>query len=977
MDVAMKLKVQPSVVCRFAPEPPGAYARMADNYKHPAARERKFRRRRSWSLVPVIVATFLFLFLVGVQSARAQQTVTSATVSGRVEDAGGAGVTGASLVAINLETNQKQTATSDADGRYRFPYLQVGSYNLAIEAEGFAPLTKQLTVTVGQALDLPLKLDVAGVSAQVDVSTDVPMIETVRTQVTETIRPAEINALPLNGRNFLDLALLVPGVSATNTGSNQRFAETSAVPGQGISIAGQRNLFNSFVVDGVSANDDAADLTGTYYGEEVINQFQVITSGSIAEFGRASGGVVNIITKSGTNEWRGNLYGFARNQRFDARNPLALTKDLLTQAQYGASLGGPIKRDHTFVFTNFEQTRRNYSAVITIAPSAVVTINKRLDALGYQGLRLATGVVPASFDTTNFFARVDHKLNDRNQLNARYSLYHITANNARTVGGLNDVSRGSGLDDTDQTVAVNNITTLNSRTLNEARFQFTSSRLGAPVNDTIGPAVGISGVANFGTATSSPLAREIKLFEVVDNVSTQLGAHSPKVGVDFLHNRVNIDFPGAVQGVYAFNSLANFLTGNYSTFQQAFGVPSQSQSNPNVGFFAQDEWRVRSNFTINAGLRYDLQFLPQPIQTDTNNIAPRLGFAYAPGDRKTVIRASFGIYYDRIPLRATSNALQRDGSKYVVVQLAPTQASAPVFPHVLASQPATFITKPNITRIDPNIESSYSEQANVQLERELSGNASISVGYLHLRTLHIIASRNVNVPTVPASTGVPNLGRPDPNWGNISRFESSGDSYYNGLVLSFNQRAARWANVRVSYTLSRTIDDAGNFFFSTPQNNFNLRDDLGRSDNDQRHRLVVSGSFEAPRQGKEAGVRRALQGFQLSYIYTYASRLPFNVLLGSDRNFDTNNNDRPVGVGRNTGRGFDFASFDLRLSRRFRLNERVGLDVLAEGFNLLNRANFGVPNNTFGAGPTPVATFGQPTAAFDPRQLQFGLKVNF
>lgn len=935
--------------------------------------ERRRTRFPKSGIAPIILS----LFLPGAVCVHAQQTVTSATLSGRIEDAGGAVVSGASLTATSVETNQQQTTTSDYNGRYRFPYLQVGSYKLSIEAQGFAPLTKELTVTVGQALDFPLRLDVAGVSAQVNVSTNVPMIETVRTQVTETIRPAEINELPLNGRNYLDLALLIPGVSPTNTGSNQRFAETSAVPGQGISIAGQRNLYNSFVVDGVSANDDAADLTGTYYSEEVINQFQVITSGGIAEFGRASGGVVNILTKSGTNDWRGSLYGFARNQRFDARNPLASPKDLLTQAQYGATIGGPIKQDRTFFFTNFEQTRRNYSAVLTIAPSAVVTINNRLNSVAYKGPRLGTGVVPASFDTTNFFARVDHKLNDRNQLSARYGLYHITADNSRTVGGLNAVSRGSGLDDTDQTVAVSNITTINSRTLNEARFQFTNSRLGAPINDVIGPAVGISGVANFGTATSSPLARHINLFEAVDNVSTQRGAHSPKVGMDFLYNRVNIGFPGAIQGVYAFNSLNNFLTGNYSTFQQAFGAPSQVQSNPNVGFFGQDEWRVRSNFTVNAGLRYDLQFLPNPIQTDTNNLAPRLGFAYAPGDRKTVIRASFGIYYDRIPLRATSNALQRDGSKYVVVQLAPTQAGAPVFPNVLAAKPTALPTKPNITRIDPNIEASYSEQANVQVERELPGNALISVGYLHLRTLHIIASRNVNVPTVPAAAGIPNLGRPDPNWGNIGRFESAGDSYYSGMVVSFNKRAARWANLRVSYTLSKTTDDAGNFFFSTPQNNFNLRDDLGRSDNDQRHRLVVSGAFQVPPEGKKEGLRRTLQGFQLSYIYTYASRLPFNVLLGSDRNFDTNNNDRPVGVGRNTGRGFDFASFDLRLSRRIRLTERVGLDVLAEGFNLFNRANFGVPNNTFGAGTTPLATFGQPTAAFDPRQFQFGLKVSF
>ena len=936
-----------------------------------------FKRRRS--LVPGsgIVPIILSLFLLSAVCIRAQQTVTSGTLSGRIEDASGAVVSGASLTAINLETNQKQTATTDYNGRYRFPYLQVGRYKLSVEAQGFETLTKELTVTVGQALDLSLKLDVAGLSAQVKITTDVPMIETVRTQVTETIHPGEINELPLNGRNYLDLALLVPGVSPTNTGSNQRFAETSAVPGQGISVAGQRNLYNSFVVDGVSANDDAADLTGTYYSEEVINQFQVITSGGIAEFGRASGGVVNIITKSGTNYWHGSIYGFARNQRFDARNPLAPRKDLLTQAQYGASISGPIKQNRTFFFTNFEQTRRNYSAVITIAPLAVATINNRLNAVGYKGPLLGTGVVPASFDTTNFFARIDHKLNDRNQLNARYSLYHITAENSRTVGGLNAVSRGSGLNDTDQTLAVSDIATLSSRTLNEARVQFTHSRLDAPINDSIGPAVGISGVANFGTATSSPLARDINLFEAVDNVSTHRGAHSPKVGLDFLYNRVNILFPGALQGVYAFNSLSNFVTGNYSTFQQAFGAPSQYQSNPNVGFFGQDEWQISSNLTVNAGLRYDLQFLPDPIQTDSNNIAPRLGFAYALGDRKTVIRASFGIYYDRIPLRATSNALQRDGSKYVVVQLAPTQAGAPVFPNVLAVQPATFITKPNITRIDPNIEASYSEQANVQVERELSGNAVVSVGYLHLRSLHIIASRNVNVPTVPASAGVPNLGRPDPNWGNIGRFESAGDSYYNGLVVSFNKRAARWANMRVSYTLSKTTDDAGNFFFSTPQNNFNLREDMGRSDNDQRHRLVVSGSFQAPETGKEEGMRRALHGFQLSYIYTYASRLPFNILLGSDRNFDTSNNDRPLGVGRNTGRGFDFASLDMRLSRRFRITERLGLEVMAEGFNLFNRANFGVPNNTFGSGVSPLATFGQPTAAFDPRQLQFGLKLSF
>jgi hypothetical protein len=906
-----------------------------------------------------------------------QQNVTSATLTGSIQDAGAAVVSGASVSARHLETNQQTTTTSDREGRYRFPYLRTGIYDLTIEAPGFATITRQLTLSVGQALDMPVRLEVAGVSAQVNIDSSVPMIETVRTQITETIRPREINELPLNGRNYLDLALLVPAVSSTNTGSNQRFAETSAVPGQGISIAGQRNLYNSFIVDGVSANDDAADLTGSYYSEEVIDQFQVVTSGGIAEFGRASGGVVNILTRSGTNDWRGGFYGFLRNQRFDARNPLAPTKDLLTQAQYGATISGPIRHDRTFFFTNFEQTRRNYSAVLTISPNAVATINNRLRAVNYPGPLINTGVVPASFDTTNFFGRIDHKINDRNDLSARYSLYHINAVNSRTVGGLNAVSRGTGLNDTDQTVQVNNVTTLSSRTVNEARFQYTNSRLDAPVNDEIGPAVGIAGVANFGTATFSPLGRDIDLFEAVNNVSTQRGDHSLKAGAGFLYNRVKILFPGAVQGVYNFSSLSNFLSGNYVSYQQAFGVPEQSQSNPNFGVFVQDEWRVRPSFTINAGLRYDAQFLPDPIQTDSNNVSPRLGIVYAPGDRKTVIRASFGLYYDRIPLRATSNALQRDGSKFIIAQLSPTQPGAPVFPNVLAVQPATLPTKPNITRIDPNIEASYSQQANLQVERELPGNTVVSLGYLYLRARHLILSRNVNVPTVPASAGIANLGRPDPNWGNISRFESSGNSSYDGMVVSLNQRATSWSSLRVSYTFSKTIDDAGNFFFSSVQNNFNIRDDRGLSDNDQRHRLVISGSLEVPDHKKPTGLQRVLCGFQLGYIFTYASALPFNVLLGSDRNFDTNNNDRPLGVGRNTGRGFDYASLDLRLSRRFRLTERVDLQLLAEGFNVLNRSNFGVPNNTFGAGVNPLPSFGRPTQAFDPRQFQFGMRVSF
>src|SRR5262249_26691711 len=214
--------------------------------------------------------------------------------------------------------------------------------------------------------------------------------------------------------------------------------------------------------------------------------------------------------------------------------------------------GGPLVRDRSFVFSNFEQTRRNDSNVITISPANVASINSRLDEIGFKGPRIETGVVPGGFDSSNFFLRIDHRLNDANQFMVRYSLYDVSAINSRTVGGLNSVSRGSALDNLDQTIAGGNVTTLTPRALNEVRLQYPRIRLSAPTNDEIGPAVNVSGVASFGTATFSPLARDTDLYEFTDSVTLQRSEHSIKTGADLLYNRVDILFPGALQGVYTF-----------------------------------------------------------------------------------------------------------------------------------------------------------------------------------------------------------------------------------------------------------------------------------------------------------------------------------------------------------------------------------------------------------------------------------------
>jgi len=932
--------------------------------------------------------------------AHAQETINYASVAGRVTDPQGAVVPGAVVTARRTETNLTAETMTDAEGRFRFPYLRVGQYELRVRVPGFVDGVRKLTLTLGAAFDVPVSLTVAAVDSVITVSGESTMLEAARSQIAGTVAQIEIERLPMNGRNFLDLALLVPGVTPTNIGSTQLFPETSAVPGQGISVNSQRNLSNSFIVDGLSANDDAAGLSGIPYGIDAVEQFQVVTSGAQAELGRALGGYINVVTKSGANVRHGTLYGFFRDDNFNARNALLDEKLPMNQQQYGASLGGPLRRNRTFYFANFEQRLLDQTGLVTIAQANVPVINAQLAATGYRGAPITTGVYPNPVHSATLLGKVDHHVSGSDQLSVRYSLYHVTSDHSRGAGALLAPSASAGLDNIDHSIAFGNTWTLSSRTVNETRAQVAYGDLKAPATDPIGPAVSIGGVASFGTASGSPTRRTNTMYQIADNLSHQAGGHALRAGVDFVFNDDTITYPRSVRGSYSFQSLPNFLTGTYSGFTQTFGDPVISQTNPNVGMYVQDEWRVGTSLTVNLGLRYDLQLL-EPIDTDANNVSPRAGFAWSPAaSHDFIVRGSAGLFFDRVPLRAVANAILSAGNTTDLGQLhqpsvsglVPTQAGAPTFPNILSERLLTT-TLVDFTTMDRHLQQAYSKQASVEAERALGRERTISVGYQYLRGENLLMSVNQNVPTC-AAVGTNNGCRPISTYRNNSQYSSVAESTYHGLHVSFVQRPVAWASLRLTYTLSKSMNDVGEAFFSSPIDPTDLRRDWGRSDDDQRHRLVINGTVTTPTAQATTPWERISHGFLVSGTLQYYSALPFNITSGvpnlqgttsrplangaiASQNFDARAVDF---IPRNAGIGSDFFTLSLRLSRGFRVNDNVNVEALVEAFNLTDRVNNLTRNNNFGSGayPTnPAANFNQITAVGEPRTVQFGMRLNF
>ena len=1022
-----------------------------------------------------------------------QAQVSSGDLTGAISDSKGAAIGVAKVTASDPDRGITRSTTSGDDGEYRIPLLPPGTYTVRVEANGFSTKVLQgAVIQVGQTLRLSAQLDVGAVSTEVTVQAEPPVVETQRTQQANTIEKQRIQNLPINRRNYLDFALLAPGVVETTDLVDSTDYRVVQTPQSGLSFGGSNGRGNNVTIDGVENYLNSGGVRSSI-SQEAVQEFQINRNSFSAEFGNSFGGTINIVTRAGTNGVHGDLFGFLRQRNLEARNYFDPTKSAFTRGQYGATLSAPLQRDKTFVFLGFERLDRHETSFVPIlqdrssfgalTPSqeqlasffdhAPVPALQALGPLMRKYLitnnfpsTLAlfnnnSGEFPFSEDDNQFSARLDHSFSALDNFFFRGNFNNGASQNSQ-LGALIGFNRGRSIGTWDGAVVLGNTLIKDTHWVSETRLMFGYNKLSVTPTDKFGPDITIAGYGSFGREIFLPSTSFERHYQFQQYMDYASGHHTVKFGVDvnpvrdvvrsetFFGGRfqfgeqipLGLLLPQLTGDPNATNTLVSALTafgqqalipslsqpltalqaynlGLPTLYQQGFGDPNWSVWFKRVGLFLQDSWKVTPGLLLNAGVRYDVEGEPTPLHTKKNNFAPRVGLAWTPAPNgKTVIRAGYGIYNAQINsqianLPATLNGVQ-------IAQAAITALGIPGLLNPRTHQPLTsfdvyqtllaegVIGHRTITQQDlvqfglqpgPNAPgrvlfgitndyvNPYSQQASFEIERAI-GTVAVSAGYQFTggRRLPRILDRNLYY-TGHLADGQPTFGFYNPAILQYNVEESTANSSYHALILQATKRFSNHFALNAHYTFSKAIDEVTDFNSDfEPQDQLNANADRGLSSFDQRHRFVFSGVLES-------GAKNIwLRDFTLAPIIQASSGRPFNVQTGYD-NFGDNHPTvhRPWGAGRNIGHGPDFFVADLRLARRFPLGEdgHRNVEVTAEGFNLLNRTNFKSVNSivgTLGLADLPHPLVGHPgvptdplafTAAFDPRQFQFGVKVNF
>jgi hypothetical protein len=930
----------------------------------------------------IIAATLM------IEPAAGQSGLGSGRVEGTVMDESGSSVAEATVTARNDATALTTIQTSDPSGHFLFPYLSPGTYQVSVEKAGFK-ITQldSVVVAVGTTISLRPQLTLGSTDTKVVVTADPPLVDTTQSSISSVIGQGAIENLPLNGRDFTDFVLLTPG--ATTDG------EFGMVSFNGIS-----GNFNNYEVDGGNNNNAFFSQQigrGTIpfqFSEDIVQEFQVNTSGYEAEFGQSGGGLVNTVTKSGGNVLRGDVYYYILDSALNANdsidNQLGIVKPPNRRQQFGATVGGPLKKDKLFYLGNYEGQVRNEPVTVndSSALQTLGTPQQQNDFLAAnpsiaQILTANSGSFPRSFNQNTAFLKLNGQLTPKNAFNASYNFQRFTSPHGY-FGTPTSTGDGLSLKDgaTSHFFQFSVVSTLSPKMFNEVRFHFANDlHFDLPDSPPTAPSTVIGNPDTgyvFG-GNRFQLSTTDRRYEFSDNFTYILGRHTLRTGVDININHDRDYFVYGPGGDFHFGSLADLATGAFQFDLQSFGQSTALFTAPTYSLYVEDKYQATSKLNLNYGVRWDYQQLPQPkvcnpaftltcsIPRDKNNFAPRVGFAYSLDAKgSTVIRGSFGIFFIQEDLLDVSDALVSNGISRQFIFLTGTgfgnNAPLVTYPNALTAPPAAGAGAggQSIHVFVPNFRNPYVEQGNLTVEHRFGAKTSMSIGYVYTHGVALLGNSNgvtrqangnfgfdlnlvppdrqtdpafggsftqatVNLPNgksyiVPEFEAIDGLVSTD--FAAINAVDNSGTSVYHGMLLSLRHQSGQFLGA-VAYTFSKAIDQGTGYM-----NQFDQASQRGPSQLDQTHRLVLSGTWSP--------MMRGLKGLTVSSVVTVASGRPYTAV------FDTSNVNFSIvpGEGFNSFRGPGVRDMDLSVARIFKLNERFGLKLRAEAFNLLNHANF-------------------------------------
>jgi hypothetical protein len=1007
---------------------------------------------------------------------------STGTIQGTVTDPSGAAVPKAVVTVRNLATGETRSFTTDDSGLYVVPSLAVGHHSVSVKAAGMQATTvNDLVLEVGRTVEQDFHLALAAAATSVEISATAPVIDTSTTSVGTSVDQRTVQEIPLNGRHFLDLSLLTAGtVAPPATGYL-----SAPLRGQGsfaFFSAGNREDATNIMVNGINLNDMSQNQLTFQPSINTVQEFKVDNSTYSAQYGRNSGTIVNIATRSGTNALHGEIFEYLRNNYFDARNyfnriappgSTPVPQSPFIRNNFGADAGGPIRHDKTFFFLSYEGLRQRQGLTINqqvltadqraaAAAAGNPTVVKLLPLIPQpnSGTGLFLGSAAAGVNIDQGTANLSHSISEKDRV-SWYFAFQKDLRQEPTLGGNNIPNFGDTRQSHRQIMTINETHIFSPNIVNELRLGYNRIRIDFSPNALLNPAdfgmaigitapIGLPQISfkdiglNLGGPSNFPQGRGDYTAVLSDTVSYLRGKHSLKFGGEvrrFDGNSYLLN-PGTMQ----FNSVSDFINGNIVAFT------SNTSSNPSrifilaTGAFVEDSYKVSRDLTLQLGFRWEWNGTPTEAQDrfvlfdpttsslvkvhhpyqQNHSWEPRLGFAWDVfHNGKTVVRSAYAIMADQPTSGLVSGLASNPPFATPLTYNGPPFVS---FTNALTVAKGSGL---NPVSVASDFTTPYVQSWNFNIQQQIASDLGVMVGYFGNKGTHLRTALNINQLT-PGSTVRPFPLLPSGSidagtaLGNISQYESVGNSEYNGLWITATKRLSKGLQFNTFYTWAKSMDETS---YNSPQNiagsvitpmqdSTNLRADHAPSDFDVRHRFVVSGIYELPFKGN-----RVVEGWQFSLINQLQSGNPLTIITTNNATGVTNAmrpnilGPVPVGIGsaangnpqyfpslgcgvtatpnclfqvvkgfgnlgRNTIVGPGFEDVDLALYKDTRITEKLRAQFRADTFNIFNHPNLAQPNRTVSTAATN--TFGQILATRSPigdsgssRQIQLALKLIF